>query len=167
MEKPKSLSEKFEDKKAKRLDKRREQLRRMGTPEEQIDTKIALQDYEAMPLHQRIRRLESLVSGSLTGLSNDIAALQHNEVQISTILDQNFRAFSKALEKVGLSMEQQKEIMEETKREIDAEAQEAAQREEAARKAQEEAAEKARLESDVDKPGEPAPPPDGATVFGG
>lgn len=168
---PSGLKAKFDAKKARKREKREQDLVALGVAPDRAKQVIARREYDAAPLAERLRRLEQMTAGAIQGIAEDLNALKHNDSAISEAIDINFRAFSKALEKIGVTGEQQRQLVEEAKMEIDAElavrdaqAQAAA---EAEQKAQIDAQEKAQVTAAVDVAGDTPPPHEDAVVFGG
>lgn len=138
-----------------------------GKTPEQAAKEIAQEDYDRLPVEKKLDRLANLLAGATQGFKQDYMALEHNDYVLSDTMDVNFRAFGKMLAKLGLSPEQQKELMAETQAEMKAEkdALLVQQQIESLQKAAEE--EKKEAVSGVDASGEPPPPPEEATSFGG
>lgn len=181
---PRKLSEMFALKKSQKQLQDREKLLKAGVPEDEVERVLAQQEYQSLPVDKRLQRLEQMMAGGFSelleqyhkaiknteGLAGDVQRLSENDRDIADVLDINFRAFSKALVSLGCSPEQQKGLMEEAQKEIDAEL-----AERAARKAEIEKFQidrdavhlvKEAVEAPSTKP-EETPLPDGATVFGG
>lgn len=145
---------------------RRQRLINKGVPEAQVDAVIAREDYERLPVAEKLKRLEHFVASALGQLGQEMGNLRHNDGVLADAMDVNFRSIAKALTKAGVSMDDQKKIVEEVQKEMEAEAQ---ARAEAAEKAQKEVEEKARASDtkQVDVPGEAPAAPAEATTFGG
>jgi hypothetical protein len=161
---------------------RRKRAINKGIPEEKVDQYLREEDYRNMPVAEKVQRLEGIMSSTFQGFSQDIIHLRQNDGHIADAFDINNRAVFKMLEKLGLTPEQQKELMKEAadEHEADKKAKIEARKkaEELAKQAQleaqkkaSEAKEKANIvqETKDEKHPEPqgAEPPAEATQFGG
>lgn len=160
---------------------RRKRLLGQGVAEDKVDQVIAEEDYKALPIEQKFERFAMSTNQSFHLFGQDVNALQHNIQVTADAVDVNSKAIAMIFEKLGISLEQQKEIVKEATELVNKEREERRlalqkKREEEAkmRQAMEEgpvaeaALRKAEGKPDlVDQPGEPAPIPEGATEFGG
>lgn len=161
-----------EQRKPSKIDLKRQQIymdrmrRHMssGMSPEDAHKKIAEEDYERLPITEKLERLQSAVASALREISKDVRNLQDNDQVIADAMDVNFRAIATLLDKrLGVSLADQAVEMKKAQEDINAER--AAQRvaaEAAAEKEQEK-----ELVAAAATPGEPEPAPEGATVFGG
>ena len=160
---------KLSHKEAKQQRQFEEKIRRVinqnpNLTREQAVHKIMRDDYSSLPLEEKFKRLESVISGMFRDVAKDIRSLQFNDGIIANAMDLNMKSMTRCLELAGVSMEKQVAIMEVVQREFDASIKQEA-------KARADANEMATL-SNIEKQGETnpddvPPPPDGATVFGG
>jgi hypothetical protein len=187
---PLSISQRHAQKKAKKMAARRDELKeklsKSGLPEEAIaehvETILQREEYDKLPLDQKVARLEAMVVRGFQGIANEMRNLQHNDFELADAMDVNFRGLGKVLAQLGVSPEDQQKIMEaaradiekeradqaEAQRKAQAAAQAVTQAETTLAKAVEGVAEKRAVEKEIDKPGESSEPPAGeATVFGG
>ena len=153
-----------------RLQEKVRRLINQGVPPNQIPAHLAKERYDNMPLPKKLQYLESLVSNIARGFGSDIRKLQDNDKVLANVLDVNFSAFSKLLAMAGITPEKQKEVLEETEKELQ---EKARVRAEELQKQQAEAR-KAAIEKSIIKKVEaqpasdaPAQVPEGAKVFGG
>lgn len=158
---------------------RYQRLANKGIDPKKIPIMLAEEDYKNKPLADKFEESKKLNTAITRRLAQDINGLQHNDVVLADSMDVNFRAFAKMLLKLGLSLEDQKTIIQETEKEI---AEERQKRIEEARLAAAARAQKAQEKKAVEElnkpegvapldpaatPAESAPSPEGATVFGG
>jgi hypothetical protein len=158
---------KLQIKKMQQYQERRRRLLNKGVPEAQVDAVIAREDYEALPVGDKLKRLEGFIASALGQLGQEITALRENDQVLSEAMDVNFTAVARALVKLGVPLEEQRAIIDAVNAEIE-EAME--KRKAAAKKAQDEANQKAaaqNLAAQAEEAGEPPPPPEEATQFGG
>lgn len=134
-----------------------------GLTVQQAAQAIAQEDYDRLPIEQKMRNLESTVAGVANGFRQDCLRLEQNDRILADSMDVNFRAFQLILRKLGVSDEDQKAAVKTAVEEIKAER--AAR--EAAAAAAAEAQEKKTATEGADVAGEPPPPPEEATSFGG
>jgi hypothetical protein len=113
---------------------------------------IAREDYERLPVDQKLSRIERVFSQAHQGLATDVQKVHSNQVDLADTMDVNFRAFGKMLEKLGLKGEDQKACFDEAVAELTAE---------------HKAAESAEVAAQVETAGEAPEPAEGSTVFGG
>ena len=150
------------------IDRRNRKLKE-GVPEQIVDQVLAREDYERLPPDAKIQRLEGMIKGVLGQISNDVQALRQNDATIAQAMDVNFRALGKALNKLGITAEDQRALMAEAYDELKAEY--AAK--EAAKAASKEHAVAEQVLVQEDHQGEaptseaPVETPEGATSFGG
>lgn len=164
---PQKKLSKMQMKKIQQYQERRRRLINKGVPEAQVEAVIAREDYEALPVAEKLKRLEGFVASALGQLGQEMSNLRHNDQVLSEAMDVNFTAIARILEKLGVSHDDQRKILDAVNEEIEAAAQ---RRMEAAKKAQEEAKKKAAtddLAAQAEPSGEPPPPPAEATTFGG
>lgn len=152
---------KQERKKLKALDERKEFLRQNGLDEEQISQVIAQEKYDALPIDQKLKRMEMALQATVRQIGHDIQNLRHNDGVLADAMDVNFRAVHRALKLAGVSEEQQKEIVEQ----ITAEMAEAEKKKVEATQAQVAEEELKTAESGTSIPSEGAETPEGATTF--
>lgn len=183
-EAPKKLS-KIEEKRLRQLQERFKRIKN-DHPDwspQQIMQEIERQNYEALPVDKKLEHFKGLMAQSLRSVFDEINNLRYNDGVLADSMDLNFKAFTKILDKLGVSPEEQKKYILEAEAEIKADREKAAAaRDQGEKTAQKEAAdtsEKARVEEAMkaaetkvdlggtDANGSPVPPPDGATVFGG
>jgi hypothetical protein len=157
------------------------------TPEE-AQAEINREDYAAMPIDKKVMRLEKLIADVNRANVNDFNALRHNDGVIGDTIDLNNRAIQKMFLKLGITNEQQKEIIaeatkeleearvEEAKRRMEAQAAQAKAKAEVAAKATAGNSDKAKvatlaaiqeLTKDSTPKELPTTVPEGATIFGG
>jgi hypothetical protein len=146
---------------------RMKRLMTRGMTAQQAYVAIQKEDYDRLPVSEKLKRLEMMVSGALQQFAGDIQNLQHNDRTIADSLDANFRAITKVFTKLNVSPEDQTALLKEAVEEIKAERKEREAAQAAAQKRAQEAAEKKAVTEEIGKAGEPAPPPEGATTFGG
>jgi uncharacterized protein YoaH (UPF0181 family) len=160
LDKPQKVS-KIEQKRQQIMAERIQRKTANGMSLENAVAAIKREDFEALPLGERQKRLESAMIGNFRKVAQDMGALNDNQTQLADIMDVNFRAFEKMLTKLGIPPQEQLDTMtlvvEEIKAERDARAA-------AATTAQEEAKKEDLLQT-VDEAGIPDLPV-GATVFG-
>jgi hypothetical protein len=149
---------KLDEKKMRILQERRQRLLNRGVPPDKVDEVMQREDYERLPAADKVSRLESLIVSTVRGIQSDLNQLHQNQKFLADSMDLNFMAFEQMLMKLGLTGEQQKEIM--------AAAEQVFAQREKERAEAEEAAQNASIEASVDEPGE-AEVPEGATTFGG
>ena len=138
---------------------------------------MQLEDYERMPLAQKVKRLESLLAQSISQMGQDLLNLRHNQYAIADAYELNYRGMAKMLAKLGITPEEHKKFMDEANAEFLADQKAAMQKHlEESKKAEAAAAEKTEVKAmndeakEAGKPGATAEPgelPEGATVFGG
>lgn len=109
-------------KQAKEREARRQALRKAGAPEEVIEKMLDQEDYERLPIDQKVNRLESMLVGMSRGVGEDVRALQHNDGQIADAFDVNLRAVAKMFEKLGITRAEQLEFIKASAIELKAEA---------------------------------------------
>jgi hypothetical protein len=88
---------------------------------EQALQKIQEEDWNDLPPDKKIRRLEALLSNIVKQIGGDIMNLRSNDSEIADAMDVNLRAFSKMLEKLGITVEEQDKYLTEARAEIAAE----------------------------------------------
>lgn len=168
-EAPRKMSKADEKRQQIFLDRMKRHIAGGKTPD-QAYAAIQREDYDRMPLIDKVKRLEGMLVGNVQSIARDLSLLRENEKMLADIFDVNFRGFEKMLTKLGLPKEEQVKLLQEAEAEIKAEfaareAQKAAAEAAAQEKAQEEA-----LKASVDQPApaeEQGKVPEGATVFGG
>lgn len=159
---PKKLS-KIDLKRMEIRAQRRQRLIGQGVPPDQVEELMAREDYEALPIEKKLERVHAAANASMRRLGLEMQNLHHNDQILADSMDVNFRALAKMLAELGVSEEKQKEAIEKAREDIKSEL-------EAREQAMAAAAEKARndkLEETARKAGDPLPPPEEATVFGG
>lgn len=121
-----TMQEKFANKrelKAKKArDERREFLKKKGVPEEVIEQVLEQEAYNKLPIDQKVARLEQSV-GQLQGflahalrqLSDEMVALRENQEEIADSFDINFKMLEEILVSLGITEEQQKDILTRTR----------------------------------------------------
>lgn len=134
-----------------------------GKTAEQAVALVEKEDWERTPVSKKIDFLRGMIMGNVRKLAEDINTLHANQKDLANVMDVNFRAFERALIKAGVAQEDIKQLLAESEAEILAERQAAI----AAKRKEQEEAQKQQLVKEVDEPGEAAPTPEGATVFGG
>jgi hypothetical protein len=151
---------KMDEKKRQIYIERRKRALNKGIPEDKVDQHLAKEDFERLPLETRVQHM---IDTAFRRLAQEIVSLEYNDQMLSAAMDVNFRAIAKMLEKLGISREQQLELLKEAKEDIekDLAARKAKQDEEAAAK------QTANMKAETEQAGEPTAPPDEATVFGG
>lgn len=166
--------------------KRRERLLAKGVKPEMVDAILQQQDFESLPVDKRVNLMARNLNNLLGQVFRDIDALKHNDTVLADSMDLNFRAMAKCLEKAGVAPEDQKAIIEETQKELEAEIKARMEAEAEAIKAQaaaqakaQEESEKAKIEAEAQEhaaksivadsqPEQGAPEfPEAAQVFGG
>lgn len=150
----------IEEKRRRIYFERRQRAINKGVPVEQVDAVLAREDFERLPLEERVHHM---VDAAFRKLAEEMVALQYNDQLLSAAMDVNFRAMAKMLEKLGLPRDQQLTLLAEAKEDIEKEQK---GREEAAAAATA-AAEATAMKDATEKAGEPLPPPEEATIFGG
>lgn len=155
-------------------EERRRRLINSGVSPEKVDSVIAAEDYSNLSVEKKMERLEKVVSRALQGFQQDIMALRHNDGVIADAMDINLKALARGLQKAGVTLEQQNEIIKAVEVELREEQRQEAEARALASKAAAEAREKATMEQEAaTKPtvggdeAEPQDTPDGATVFEG
>lgn len=164
---PQKKLSKIQLKKMQQYQERRRRMINKGVPEAQVDAVIAREDYEKLPVADKLKRMEGFIASALGQLGQEMTNLRHNDQVLSEAMDVNFTAIARALVKLGISNEEQKAIIDAVNEELEQAAQ---RRQEAAKKAHEEAQKKAAaddLAAQAEPAGEPPPPPEEATQFGG
>ena len=136
-----------------------------GKTPEQAFAAVQKEDYERLPVADKVKRLEGLLFGNIQGLAKDLSLLKQNQTSLADVMDVNFRAFEKMLTKLGLPAEEQRKLFEEAEAEVKAELDARRAAIEANQKLATEEDEKKELAASVDQPGTPVVP-DGAAVFG-
>lgn len=167
---------------AKRIKALQERVRRWmnnnpGKTERDAMMAIQQEDYDRMPVEQKIKRLENMLSGAVQQIARDIMTIRHNQFSIADAYDINYRAISKMIHQLGIPLEEHNKFMQaaqiefETERRVAMEKQAQAQKEQAV--AQAAAAESAKMAEEAKEAAKPstettgAEPPKDATVFGG
>ena len=148
-----------------------------GKTEQEALMAIQLEDYERMPVGDKLKRLEAMFAGSMQQIGQDMMSLRHNQFALADAYDVNYRAISKMFAKLGISLEDQAKVMKEAADEFEAERKAAVEKHEAEQREKMEkmkvAQEKGEMEreaAEVNKPTagpQGAEPPADATVFGG
>lgn len=167
---------KAELKRAKARELRRQELRKAKVPEEMVEAMLEREEYEALPVDQKISRLEHIVAGMSRQVGKDIHNLEYNDGQIADALDVNLRAVAHMFEKLGISREEQIRFMGEAEKELAAEleAKKEAEKKAAAPPAPPAPTEAAAVETELAKAERPALTeeapvkheiPEGATTF--
>jgi hypothetical protein len=137
---------------------------------------LALQreDYEKLPDGEKVKRLESLLSGFMQQVGEDFTNLRNNQFAIADAYEINHRALAKMFVKLGISLEDQGKIIKEAQQEIAAEHKAEMEKEAAAQvKKLHDTSEKKEMKEEAKKVNEAGsetkgtPVPDGATTFGG
>jgi hypothetical protein len=172
---PENVHQLSEAKKPSKADQKRHQIfidrmkRKVneGLTVQQAAQAIATEDYDRLPLDQKLKRLENVVHGAVEGFRSDALRLEHNERILADSMDVNFRAFQRMLRELGVSDEDQKAAVAEAAKEIEAERAARAAAISQARTAAAAAQERKEAAEAVDSAGEPPPPPEEATDFGG
>lgn len=108
----------FDKKRIKKMEARVKELTDGGMTEDEAHVRLAREQYEALPVDQKIRRLEQMVSQSVAKLGEEMINLRHNDQVIADALDINFRAMAKALVKAGVSHDDQAAIFATAQEEI-------------------------------------------------
>lgn len=158
---------KIQVKKMQQYQERRRRMVNKGVPVEQVDAVIAREDYEKLPVGDKLKRMEGFIASALGQLGQELVNLRHNDQVLSEAMDVNFTAIARALVKVGVPLDEQRKIIDAVNEEIEQAAQ---RRQEAAKKAHDEAKAKVaqdNLATQSEPAGEPPPPPAEATTFGG
>lgn len=137
-----------------------------GMNEQQAFERIQREDYERLPVIERVKKLEGAFMGNVQAIARDIHLLRQNESALADVMDVNFRAFEKMLVKLGLPVEEQRKLLVEAEAEIRAEREAAEAARQAAQAQQQEQAAQETVQEAVDVPGTPEIP-EGATVHGG
>lgn len=152
---------KVEFKKQQIFEERVQRLVAGGMDPEMAAIKIRREDYESLPMAQKLVRLEKMILAFTRDIGGDLANIKHNEDLLSYATDVNTRVVSRCLELAGISKDRQQMIFEEVQKEFEAQA--AKEKEEAAKQELEQA-EKPVQGEDVAAVSEV---PQEATVFGG
>lgn len=147
---------KIDEKRRQIYIERRKRAINKGVPEDKVDEHLAREDFEKLPLETRVHHM---IDTAFQRLAQEIVSLQYNDQMLSAAMDVNFRAIAKMLEKLGLPRDQQLVLLKEAKEDIE--------RDLAERKAKEEAQKAEAMKVETEQRGEPPPPPEDATVFGG
>lgn len=90
------------------------------TPEQAVEA-IQREDYERLPVPDKIKRLEGALIGNLQAIAGDMSNLRKNQTDLADAMDVNFRGFEKILAKLGVSVEDQRAMLKEAEDEIGAE----------------------------------------------
>jgi hypothetical protein len=163
---PKKLT-KFEQRKQQILTDRMKRHVAAGKTPEQAYAAIQREDYDRMPVDDKVKRLEGMLVGNIQSLSNDVSMLHKNEKDLADVMDVNFRAFERMMVKLGLPLEEQRKILVEVEAELRAELEARTAARATQQRMAEEEAKKEVLATTVDEPGEAQKAPEGATIFGG
>jgi hypothetical protein len=131
-----------------------------GKTAEEAALLIAKEDYERLPVPEKIKRLEKLLANNIKGMVGDLQILRGNQENLADTMEVNFRGFSKMLARLGLAEEDQKACMDE------AEAEFAAERQPETVEAPPAEVTEETLPNVVDQSGD-ADEPEEATTFGG
>jgi DNA-binding transcriptional MerR regulator len=150
---------KIEEKRAKIYADRRARALGRGIPEAQVDEMLAKEDFDRLPVDEKLRRTTGAIVSDLQRLQAGINNLRQNDGVLAESMDVNFRALSKILVKLGITVEEQREIMNLSVAEIQAENQARIEMQVAAQKA------RAPVEQQIEQAGTPSDPPPEATVF--
>jgi hypothetical protein len=153
-------------KRARIWQERRQRKMNEGVPEDMVDQVLAREDYDRLPVEEKLRRHESFVAGGIERLAQEMTNLHHNDSVLAEAMDMNFKAMSKMLEKLGIPREEQQVFMQQAIEEVTKEREErqAAHAAEATRVAEARARQAAA--AGVNAGGDASPPPE-ATSFGG
>lgn len=127
---------------------------------------IQKEDYDRMPIAEKVKRLENILAMNLHGMYQDIKLVKSNQDVLADAMDVNFKGFEKILKKLGVSDEERKQLMDEAEAEFKAEREAAIVAAEAKQAKQTEDMQKQEVVDQVDQPGEAQEPAD-ADTFGG
>jgi hypothetical protein len=171
---------KIEMKRQQQYMERRKRLMNKGVPESEVDRALAEEEYRNLPVEKKFERFANAMNGAVQSLAKDIMGLRHNDGVLADAMDLNFKAVARALEKAGVPLQLQGEIIKQAEIELRAERQRQFEEQQAAARAQAQAhaqaaeqnvaAELAKAEGKELTPEAPPPaepPPEGATTFGG
>jgi hypothetical protein len=137
-----------------------------GMTEQQAFERIQREDYERLPVAERVKRLEAAIIGNFQAIGKDIHLLRGNESALADVMDVNFRAFEKMLVSLGLPVVDQRKLLVEAEAEIRAEREAAEAARKAAQAQQQEQVAQETVQETIDVPGTPEVP-EGAVVHGG
>lgn len=121
-----TMQEKFANKRELKARKAREErkvfLKSKGVPEELIEQVLDQEDYNKLPIDQKVARLEQsvgqlqgFISHALRQLSNEMVALRENQEEIADSFDINFKMLEEILVSLNVSEDTQKEILTRTR----------------------------------------------------
>lgn len=154
---------KIEEKKERIFAERVQRLVAKGKTEEEAALQIRREDYENLPISQKIVRLERMLLSFAREMGEDLQHLRENDWILSRATDINTRVINRCFKLAGVDQERQNAILKEVEEEFRLEEEKA---KEEAVKQEMEAAEKA-VPTAENEPAEALPTPEGATVFGG
>jgi hypothetical protein len=163
---PPKLS-KMQQQKQKIFRDRMQRLTSKGMTPQQAYVALQKEDYERLPVTEKMKRLEATMIGAIQQLGHELQMLQQNDQIIADAMDANFRAITKILTKLGVSAEEQGKLLAESENEIKADRQAKFDARKAEMEKQHEEAKKAEIVKEAPKSGEPEPAPEDATTFGG
>lgn len=92
-------------KKQQQYVERRQRMINQGVPPEQVDQKIDRDDYNALSIDKKVKRLEDMVQGLALGMSQDITAILDNQRIMADTYDINVRIFRRVLTGIGVTEE--------------------------------------------------------------
>ncbi len=174
-----------EQKKPSKIDLKRaaqyeERVRRLvnkGMTRQKAIEAIAEEDYRNMPIEKKFTRFQSAIIQALQKMAQDIVGLRHNDGVIADVIDLNSKAMTRCLQKAGVSVEQQSDIIKSVEAEMAEERQKRI--EEAKKKAESKSDEKIVRELSIaesqdvasiaalNEAAQAISPPSEATTFGG
>lgn len=92
-----------------------------GMNVEDAIARVQKEDYDVLPVSEKIKHLEGMLIGNIQKLAEDITLLRQNQTMLANVMDANFKAFDKMLGKLGLSEDERKKLVEEAIMELHAE----------------------------------------------
>lgn len=151
---------KIEERKERIFAERVQREMTKGLTEDEAALRIRREDYDSLPLSQKVVRLERMLLSFAREMGQDLANLRYNDWMLSRATDINTRVVSKCLSLAGVDTERQNAILKEVEEEF-------------RKKEEEEKEAEVKQEMTAAEKGNPAeepaatPAPEGATVFGG
>ena len=102
----------------KRIDARRQELLKLGVPENQVEGVLAQEEFRRLPIDQKVNHLmdaihtaQRIYNETLRELSQEMIALHQNQESIADAFDMNLKAIEKHLLALGITADKQKEVM--------------------------------------------------------
>lgn len=110
---------KFIQKRMKNLEKRKKELKDKGLSDEEVEQTLAREEYESLPINEKVTRLERMVAETTQNFAKEINNLFYNDQLVADYMDINMRSVARIFAKLNVSVEEQKKITMEVQEELE------------------------------------------------